>query len=52
MESLIEYPWTMPHGTIPEQARREMGITENLIRVSVGLEVVQDLIADFERALG
>lgn len=52
VESLIEYPWTMTHGTIPEQARREMGIAENLIRVSVGLEDIVDLIADFERALG
>lgn len=34
-----------------QQARREMGIAENLIRVSVGLEDIEDLIADFERAL-
>ena len=51
VESLIEYPWTMTHGTIPEQARREMGIAENLIRVSVGLEDIVDLLADFEKAL-
>ena len=52
VESLIEYPWTMTHGTIPESARREMGVAENLVRVSVGLEDPQDLIADFEKALG
>jgi len=51
VESLIEYPWTMTHGTIPESARREMGIAGNLIRVSVGLEDPEDLIADFEQAL-
>lgn len=52
VESLIEYPWTMTHGTIPESARREMGLSGNLIRVSVGLEDIADLIADFEQALG
>jgi cystathionine gamma-lyase len=51
VESLIEYPWTMTHGPMPEEARREMGIAENLIRVSVGLEDIEDLIADFEAAL-
>jgi len=49
--SLIEYPWTMTHGTNPEDAWREMGIAENLVRVSVGLEDPEDLIADFARAL-
>ncbi len=51
VESLIEYPWTMTHGPMPEAARREMGIAENLIRVSVGLEDSEDIIADFEQAL-
>ena len=37
-ESLIEYPWTMTHAAVPEEARRKMGITENLVRVSVGIE--------------
>lgn len=52
VESLIEYPWTMTHAAVPEEARRKMGIAENLIRVSVGLEDLEDLIADFEQALG
>lgn len=52
VESLIEYPWTMTHAAVPEEARRKMGIAENLIRVSVGLEDLDDLIADFEQALG
>lgn len=51
VESLIEYPWTMTHAAIPESERRAMGITENLVRVSVGLEDIEDLIADFEQAL-
>lgn len=51
VESLIEYPWSMTHGTIPESARHEMGIAGNLIRVSVGLEDPEDLIADFKQAL-
>ena len=51
VESLIEYPWTMTHGPMPEAARREMGIAENLIRVSVGLEDSEDIIADFTQAL-
>lgn len=51
VESLIEYPWTMTHAAVPEVARRAMGITENLVRVSVGIEDVDDLIADFDQAL-
>lgn len=51
VESLIEHPWSMTHLSMPEAARREMGITENLLRVSVGLEDIEDLIADFEQAL-
>jgi len=51
VESLIEYPWTMTHGAMPETARREMGLTENLLRVSVGLEDRSDLLSDFEQAL-
>jgi cystathionine gamma-lyase len=51
VESLIEHPWTMTHVSIPEDARRKMGITENLIRVSVGIEHIDDLIADLEQAL-
>ncbi len=50
VESLIEHPWTMTHSSMPEDARAAAGITQNLVRVSVGLEDVQDLIADFEQA--
>ena len=50
VESLIEHPWTMTHSSMPEDARAAAGITQNLVRVSVGLEDVEDLIADFESA--
>jgi cystathionine beta-lyase/cystathionine gamma-synthase len=50
VESLIEHPWTMTHSSMPEEARAAAGITQNLVRVSVGLEDVHDLIADFESA--
>lgn len=50
VESLIEYPWTMTHLAVPEPARREMGIAENLVRVSVGLEDAEDLLRDMEQA--
>ena len=50
VESLIEHPWTMTHISVPETARRAMGITENLIRVSVGIEHIDDLIDDLTQA--
>ncbi len=51
VESLIEHPWTMTHVSMPEDARAAAGITGNLIRISIGLEHVDDLLADLERAL-
>lgn len=51
VESLIEHPWSMTHVSLPEEARRKMGISENLIRLSIGLEDVDDLKADLEAAL-
>jgi cystathionine gamma-lyase len=50
VESLIEHPWTMTHVSMPEEVRTAVGITENLIRVSVGIEHIDDLIADLEKA--
>jgi len=52
VESLTCYPFTMTHGTIPVPEKLRIGITEDLIRLSVGLEDVEDLIAELERALG
>lgn len=51
VESLIEHPCTMSHASMPETARAETGITDDLIRISVGLEHPDDLIADLEQAL-
>ncbi len=51
VESLIEHPLTMTHASVPRDRLDAMGITPDLIRVSVGLEDVQDLIADLETAL-
>lgn len=51
VESLVAHPWTMTHAAIPEADRRAMGIRENLIRVSVGIEDIEDILEDFESAL-
>jgi cystathionine gamma-lyase len=51
VESLIEHPATMTHASVPREVQSQMGITPDLIRISVGLEDVNDLIADLEAAL-
>lgn len=51
VESLIEYPETMSHASMTLEARREAGITEKTLRVSVGIEHPEDLIADIRQAL-
>jgi cystathionine gamma-lyase len=51
VESLIEHPAIMTHASIPAETRKELGIHDNLIRVSVGIEDVQDLLGDLDRAL-
>jgi cystathionine gamma-lyase len=51
VESLIEHPCTMSHASVPPNVQAKMGITPDLIRVSVGLEDVGDLIADLDEAL-
>jgi cystathionine gamma-lyase len=50
VESLIEHPWSMTHASMPEAFRQSMGITRNLVRVSVGIEHIDDLIADLAQA--
>ncbi|MGK5081874.1 cystathionine gamma-synthase [Bdellovibrionota bacterium FG-1] len=52
VESLIEHPAIMTHASIPAETRRELGIHDNLIRVSCGIEDVQDLIEDLKQGLG
>jgi cystathionine beta-lyase/cystathionine gamma-synthase len=51
VESLIEHPATMTHASMPEEVRKAVGITDDLIRVSVGIEHIDDLIADLDQAL-
>ena len=51
VESLIGHPASMTHASIPEEERLKVGLTNTLIRLSVGVEDVDDLIADLERAL-
>jgi cystathionine gamma-lyase len=51
VESLIEHPAIMTHASIPPTARDALGISDSLIRLSVGVENVDDLIADLEQAL-
>lgn len=52
VESLIEHPGIMTHASVPAEVRSEIGISDALIRLSVGVEDVADLIADLEQALG
>ncbi|WP_394761899.1 PLP-dependent transferase, partial [Phenylobacterium sp.] len=51
VESLIEHPAIMTHASIPPHVREELGITDAFIRLSVGVENIDDLIADLEQAL-
>merc|ERR1712013_791138 len=50
-ESLAELPYLMTHASIEEKERVALGVTDNLIRISVGLENVEDIIADLDQAL-
>ncbi len=52
VESLIEHPALMTHASIPLATREKIGISDGLIRISVGIEHVDDLIADLADALG
>lgn len=51
VESLVDHPAIMTHASVPEDRRRELGISDSLIRLSVGIEDADDLIADLEQAL-
>ena len=51
VESLIEHPAIMTHASIPEAQRAALGISDSLVRLSVGIEDADDLIADLEQAL-
>src|SRR3989338_2349411 len=52
VESLVCYPPMMTHSSVPKEDRLRIGITDGLIRLSVGIEDVEDLVADLEKALG
>ena len=52
VESLVNHPATMTHASIPKEERDKTGIVDSLIRLSVGIEDVKDLIDDLEQAIG
>lgn len=51
VESLINHPATMTHASIPKEERDRVGVVDNLLRLSVGIEDVEDLLADLKQAL-
>jgi cystathionine beta-lyase/cystathionine gamma-synthase len=51
VESLISHPATMTHASVPEDTRNKLGITDGLVRISVGIEDVEDIIEDLDQAL-
>lgn len=51
VESILSYPTTMSHAAMPEEYRKKLGVTDSLLRLSVGLEDTDDLIDDLEQAL-
>jgi cystathionine gamma-lyase len=52
VESLVDHPAIMTHASVPPEARAKLGISDSLVRLSVGIEDVEDLVADLEAALG
>ena len=50
VESLITYPMFQTHPDVPKEKREQLGITEDFLRISVGIENVDDLIRDLEQA--
>jgi cystathionine beta-lyase/cystathionine gamma-synthase len=51
VETLISHPATMTHASVPAERRREIGLTDSLVRISAGIEDPADLVADLEQAL-
>ena len=52
VESLVDHPAIMTHASVPEGERAKLGISDTLIRLSVGIEDIDDLVADLDQALG
>jgi len=51
VESLVDHPASMTHASIPREERLKAGLQDGLIRLSVGIEDADDLIADLDRAI-
>jgi cystathionine gamma-lyase/cystathionine beta-lyase/cystathionine gamma-lyase/homocysteine desulfhydrase len=51
VETLISHPATMTHAALGSEGRRKIGITDGMVRISVGVEDVEDIIADLDQAL-
>ena len=51
VESLVSHPATMTHASIPKEKREQLGITDGLIRLSIGLETIDDILSDLKDAL-
>ncbi|MDH3567895.1 MAG: PLP-dependent aspartate aminotransferase family protein, partial [Desulfobacteraceae bacterium] len=51
VESLVDHPAIMTHASVPPEERAKLGISDTLIRLSVGIEAVDDLIEDLDQAL-
>ena len=52
VESLINHPASMTHASIPREERLKNGLSDSLIRLSVGVEDIEDLMADLNQAIG
>ena len=52
VESLCGHPASMTHASIPKEQRLSVGLSDSLIRLSVGIEDIEDLIADLDQAIG
>ena len=51
VESLTNHPYSMTHGSVPPDVKGAMGLTDGMVRLSCGVEDVEDLLADLEYAL-
>jgi len=51
VESLISHPASMTHASVPAASRSALGLTDSMVRISVGIEDVEDLLADLDQAL-
>jgi cystathionine beta-lyase/cystathionine gamma-synthase len=51
VESLISHPYSMTHGSVPPDVKQAMGLTEGMVRLSCGIEDVEDLLADLDQAI-